>query len=137
MGTANTDWQDLIYRTALSHDHNITVSGAVKDLPYRVSVGFTNQEGILKNSDFKRVTAALNLNPSFFDDHLTMNLNAKGMYARSAYADGGAVGAAVKWTLPKILIISHPNITKPNSAMHWIRHYKIMGDFSNGHQPHH
>ena len=66
MGTANTDWQDLIYRTALSHDHNITVSGAVKDLPYRVSVGFTNQEGILKNSDFKRVTAALNLNPSFF-----------------------------------------------------------------------
>lgn len=69
MGTANTDWQDLIYRTALSHDHNITVSGAVKDLPYRVSVGFTNQEGILKNSDFKRVTAALNLNPSFFDDH--------------------------------------------------------------------
>ena len=96
MGTANTDWQDLIYRTALSHDHNITVSGAVKDLPYRVSVGFTNQEGILKNSDFKRVTAALNLNPSFFDDHLTMNLNAKGMYARSAYADGGAVGAAVK-----------------------------------------
>ena len=77
-------------------DHNITVSGAVKDLPYRVSVGFTNQEGILKNSDFKRVTAALNLNPSFFDDHLTMNLNAKGMYARSAYADGGAVGAAVK-----------------------------------------
>ena len=48
MGTANTDWQDLIYRTALSHDHNITVSGAVKDLPYRVSVGFTNQEGILK-----------------------------------------------------------------------------------------
>ena len=49
MGTANTDWQDLIYRTALSHDHNITVSGAVKDLPYRVSVGFTNQEGILKN----------------------------------------------------------------------------------------
>ena len=65
MGTANTDWQDLIYRTALSHDHNITVSGAVKDLPYRVSVGFTNQEGILKNSDFKRVTPALNLNPSF------------------------------------------------------------------------
>lgn len=50
----------------------------------------------MKNSDFKRVTAALNLNPSFFDDHLTMNLNAKGMYARSAYADGGAVGAAVK-----------------------------------------
>jgi len=94
LGTANTDWQKEIYRTAVSHDHNLTISGAFKDLPYRVSVGYTNQQGILKTSDFKRVTAALNLNPSFFEDHLTLNLNAKGMYARSQYADGGAVGAA-------------------------------------------
>ncbi len=94
LGTANTDWQDLIYRTAVSHDHNITVSGALKNLPYRLSVGYTDQDGILKTSGFQRVTAALNLNPSFFEDHLTLNLNAKGMYARSQYADGGAVGAA-------------------------------------------
>ena len=94
LGTANTDWQDLIYRTAFSHDHNVTVSGALKDLPYRISVGYTNQQGILKTSDFERVTGAINLNPSFFEDHLTLNLNAKGMYARSQYADGGAVGAA-------------------------------------------
>ena len=95
LGTANTDWQDEIYRTAFSHDHNLTVSGAFKTLPYRVSVGYTDQQGILKTSDFKRVTAALNLNPSFFDDHLNLNLNAKGMYAKTQYADGGAVGAAV------------------------------------------
>ena len=95
LGTANTNWQDEIYRTAFSHDHNITVSGAYKFLPYRVSVGYTDQQGILKTSDFKRVTAALNLNPSFFNDHLTLNLNAKGMYAKTQYADGGAVGAAV------------------------------------------
>ena len=94
LGTANTDWQDLIYRTAVSHDHNITLSGAVKNLPYRVSVGYTDQEGILKTSDFQRVTAALNLSPSLLNDHLNMNLNAKGMYARTQYADGGAVGAA-------------------------------------------
>ena len=95
LGTANTDWQDEIYRTAFSHDHNVTVSGAFKNLPYRVSVGYTDQQGILKTSDFKRVTASLNLNPSFFDDHLTLNLNGKGMYAQAQYADGGAVGAAV------------------------------------------
>ena len=93
LGTASTDWQDEIYRTAFSHDHNITVSGAFKNLPYRLSVGYTDQQGIIKTSDFKRVTAALNLNPSFFDDHL--NLNAKGMYAKTQYADGGAVSAAV------------------------------------------
>ena len=95
LGTASTNWQDEIYRTAFSHDHNLTVSGAFKSLPYRLSVGYTDQQGILKTSDFKRVTAAINLNPSFFEDHLTLNLNGKGMYAKTQYADGGAVGAAV------------------------------------------
>ena len=96
LGTANTDWQDLIYRTGFSHDHNVTVSGALKALPYRLSLGYTGQEGTLKNSDFKRVTAALNLNPSLLNDHLTMNLNAKGMFAKSNFANGGAVGAAFR-----------------------------------------
>ena len=95
LGTANTDWQDEIYRTAISHDHNVTLSGALKNLPYRVSVGYTDQKGILKTSDFQRFTAALNLNPSFFNNHLTLNLNGKGMYAKTKYADTGAVSAAV------------------------------------------
>ena len=96
LGTANTNWQDLVYRTAISHDHNITVSGAAKSLPYRVSVGYTDQQGIVKTSDFKRATASLNLNPSFFKDHLTLNLNAKGMYARTLYTDGSVVSSAVR-----------------------------------------
>jgi iron complex outermembrane receptor protein len=95
LGTANTDWQDLIYRTAVSHDHNVTVSGAVKNLPYRVSVGYTDQQGTIKTSDYKRVTASFNLNPSLLNDHLTINLNAKGSYSRAQYANTGAVGAAI------------------------------------------
>ena len=96
LGTANTDWQKEIYREAISHDHNVTVSGSWKDLPYRVSLGYTDQQGILKTSEFQRYTAALNLNPSFFEDHLTLNLNGKGMWAKSNYADGEAIGAAVR-----------------------------------------
>jgi len=95
LGTANTDWQEEIYRTAISHDHNVTISGAVKDLPYRLSVGYTGNQGILKTSEFDRVTGAVNLNPSFLNDHLTFNINAKGMWAKSTYANTGAVGAAV------------------------------------------
>lgn len=96
LGTANTDWQDMIYRTAFSHDHNVTVSGSVgKALPYRVSLGYTNQKGILKTSDYDRYTAALNLNPSLLDNHLTLNLNAKGMYSKARLADTGAIGSAV------------------------------------------
>ncbi len=95
LGTANTDWQDLIYRTAVSHDHNVTLTGALKKLPYRFSLGYTNQQGTLKNSDYERVTGSFNLNPSLLDDHLRIDLNAKGMYSRSSYANGGAVGAAI------------------------------------------
>ena len=97
LGNANTDWQEEIYRTALSHDHNLTVAGSLGDyLPYRVSAGFTDQQGILKTSDFKRYTVALNLNPSFFQDHLTLNLNGKLAWTKSRFADTGAVGNAVR-----------------------------------------
>ena len=96
LGDANTDWQKQIYRTAISHDHNVTVAGAFNNLPYRLSLGYTDQQGILKTSDFKRYTAALNLNPSFFKDHLTLNLNAKGMWAKTQYADTEAISAAVR-----------------------------------------
>ncbi len=97
LGDANTDWQKEIYRTAWSHDHNVTVSGAAGMVPYRLSLGYTNQQGILKTSGFERITAALNLNPSLLKDHLTLNLNAKGMWARTQYANTGAIGAAVSY----------------------------------------
>ena len=96
LGDANTDWQSEIYRTAVSHDHNVTVAGAIKNLPYRVSLGYTNQQGILKTSNFKRYTAALNLNPSLLKDHLVLNLNAKGMWAKSQFADNEAISSAVR-----------------------------------------
>lgn len=100
LGNANTDWQDEIYRTALSTDHNVTVTGSVKEaLPYRFSAGYTKQNGIIKTSDFERYTLSLNLNPTFFDKHLTINLAAKGMVAKSRFADTGAVSSAV-WMDP-------------------------------------
>ncbi len=114
LGNENTDWQKEIYRTAWSHDHNITIAGAFKNLPYRLSLGYTNQQGILKTSDFKRYTAALNLNPSLFDDHLTLNLNAKGMWAKSQYANTGAIGAAVAFDPTKPI-----NGTNKNFGGYW------------------
>lgn len=66
----------------------------MKNLPYRVSLGYTNQQGILKTSGFQRYTASVNLNPTFFKDHLTVNFNAKGMYSKTSYANTSAIGAA-------------------------------------------
>lgn len=90
---ANTDWQDQIFRTAVSTDHNITIAGGLKNMPYRVSLGYTNNQGILKTSKFERYTASVNLSPSFLKDHLKFNINGKGMIAKNRYADGGAIGA--------------------------------------------
>ena len=74
-GTYDTDWQDEIYRAAVSHEHNVSLSGGINNkswsMPYRVSVGYTGQQGILKGSDYKRVTAGFNISPSLFNKHLT------------------------------------------------------------------
>ncbi|MCD8305522.1 MAG: TonB-dependent receptor [Prevotella sp.] len=92
---ANTDWQSEIYRTVVNTDHNINVSGGLKNMPYRVSFGYTNQDGIVKTSSFNRYTLSFNVSPSFLNDHLTLNINGKGMYAKSQYNNSSAIGAAV------------------------------------------
>jgi TonB-linked SusC/RagA family outer membrane protein len=96
LGNANTDWQDQIYRTALSQDHGVSVSGTIaKVLPFRVSGGYTDQQGILKTSDFKRYTGSLSLTPTLLDNHLKINVNVKGMWAKSRYANTSAVSSAI------------------------------------------
>lgn len=97
LGNANTDWQKEIFRPAVSTDHNLTISGGLKNMPYRISFGYTNQNGIVKTSKFERYTASVSLAPSFFEDHLKINANLKGMIAKNRYADGGAVGSAVSF----------------------------------------
>ncbi len=95
LGNANTDWQREIYHTSTSYDGNVSVSGNIASvLPYRISGGMTSQNGTLKGSDMNRGTVSLNLAPTFLDKHLTVNVNGKGTYARSNYADQGAIGAA-------------------------------------------
>jgi iron complex outermembrane receptor protein len=97
LGTANTNWQDEIFHTALSTDHNVNVSGAIPHMPYRVSVSYTNENGILKTSNMQRATGAISLNPNFFDKKLNIQLNAKGIYNTNRFADKGAIGMATQF----------------------------------------
>jgi len=96
LGTSDTDWQDEIFRPAVSADHNITLQGGLKNMPYRVSLGYTDQNGIVKTSNYQRTTASVTLNPSFLQDHLKFNINGKFMYTHNRYADGGAISNAVR-----------------------------------------
>jgi len=92
---SNTDWQREIFRTAVSHDHNLSFSGAFKSLPYRASVGYTDQNGIMKNTDMQRITGAISLDPSFFNNDLRINVNVKGMTTWNNFGDAGALGSAI------------------------------------------
>lgn len=102
LGTANTDWQREIYRTAISYDLNASLYGNVRMgehnyMPYRASVGYLNQDGILKTSGMERETVSLNLNPILMDEHININLNGKFMNMDNNFANTDAVGAAVKY----------------------------------------
>ena len=94
LGTANTDWYDEIFRVAKAQEHNLSVYGSRKWLPYRFSVGYLGQEGTLKTSLYHKGTLDLSLSPKFLDDHLSLNLNGKGIISHEDKADGGAVGTA-------------------------------------------
>ena len=91
----NVNYQDIIFKTAITHDHNVSLSGNVNErMPYRVSLGYTDQAGTLVGSTYDKGTLDLGFQPNFFDKHLTLNLNAKGVYTYSNYADSGVVGNA-------------------------------------------
>ncbi len=95
LGSENTNWQKELFRTAFSQDHNIAVSGSTKYLPYQASLGYTNQSGIMKNTDMQRATGSLTLNPSFLNNTLNITVNAKGMSTKQNFGDEGALGSAL------------------------------------------
>ena len=95
LGNADTDWQDEIYQAAIGHDHNLYFSGGVGIVPYRVSVGFTEKNGILMTDKFNRLTAGLNLTPGFLDNTLQLNMHLKTMRTNNHFADRGAIGNAL------------------------------------------
>ena len=94
-GTASTDWQNLIFRTALATEHNVSMYGNVKGrMPYRAAIGYSGQQGTLHDSSYDRGTADVTVSPNFFDKHLKFDVNLKGVYSYSDYADGGVVSKA-------------------------------------------
>ncbi|MDE6321691.1 MAG: TonB-dependent receptor [Muribaculaceae bacterium] len=101
LGDAVTDWQDQVLRTSVSSDYNLSVGGALGAVPYRVAVGYTNNNGIIRPTSMDRATASINLTPKFFDGLLQINANVKGAYVENHY-EQGVLGGAVSFnpTLP-------------------------------------
>ncbi len=93
LGTSSTDWQKEIYKTAIGVNNTFAVSGG--EIPFRLSVGYTNQDGILRGDGFKRVTGSFNIAPTFLDDDLKVNLNVRAVNTQNDFANRGAISSAV------------------------------------------
>jgi TonB-dependent starch-binding outer membrane protein SusC len=94
VGKENTDWQDVIFKDAYAQDYNVSMSGGFKPLPYRLNLGYLDQEGMLITSMEKRYSASLGLFPSLLSNHLNFTINGKFSRTNSRFADEGAIGAA-------------------------------------------
>lgn len=95
LGSANTNWQNQIFQTATSTTNNISLSGGIKNFPYRISIGYQNQNGILRTDNLQKTSASIALNPTFFNNHLKVDINVKGSIENTRFANQGAIGAAI------------------------------------------
>lgn len=109
LGTASTDWQKEIYQTAPSFDNTISASGSLGKMPFRASLGYLTQDGILKTNNFNRITGTLNLSPKFLDNHLSVNVNLKGSQTKNRFANEGAIGSAVSFDPTKPVYSGNKN----------------------------
>lgn len=112
LGTANTNWQREIYRPAYSADNNVSLSGAAGMLPYRASVGYLTQQGLLKTNDLKRYTGSLSLTPVLLNGDLRIALNVKGSWVDNNFSNQDAVGAAVSFDPTQPVTSSDPSYTQ-------------------------
>ncbi|MDR2562713.1 MAG: SusC/RagA family TonB-linked outer membrane protein [Prevotellaceae bacterium] len=95
LGTANTDWQSEIYQTAIGTDNNITIAGASKNMPYRLSFGYLNENGVLKSGNIERITSNVNLNPRYFEGKLKIDIGLKFSNIDNKIANTGAIEGAM------------------------------------------
>ncbi|RYF21071.1 MAG: TonB-dependent receptor [Flavobacteriales bacterium] len=117
LGTFNTNWQDLIYQDGFSTDNNLSISGGIKKLPYRLSIGYQNQSGVLRTDQLEKTSAALVFNPRFFDNHLKVDVNLKGSMQKTRFANTGAIGAAVSFDPTQATYTNRDNY---NSYWEWL-----------------
>jgi TonB-linked SusC/RagA family outer membrane protein len=108
LGTANTDWQDQIYNNAFTTDNNLSLAGSFKNVPYRISGGYLDQRGLLITDRMQRASAGITLNPTFFDNHLKVDLNLKGTLSESQFANQDAVASAIQFDPTQPVYANNP-----------------------------
>jgi iron complex outermembrane receptor protein len=108
LGAANTDWQDQVYQDALGTNNNLSISGGAKKVYYRASVGYQDQNGILRTDELKRLSVGLNVNAMTLDDHLKLDLSVKGSKENTRFANQAAIGGAISFDPTQPVYVKSP-----------------------------
>ncbi|HET6254446.1 MAG TPA: SusC/RagA family TonB-linked outer membrane protein [Puia sp.] len=95
LGNSNTNWQNQIFHSAFGTTNDLSISGGIKNLPYRVSLGYQNQDGILRTDNLQKTSVSIALDPVLLDNHLRIDINVKGSIENTRFANQGAIGAAI------------------------------------------
>ncbi|GJQ20064.1 MAG: SusC/RagA family TonB-linked outer membrane protein [Bacteroidia bacterium] len=102
LGTANTDWQKEIYQTAPQTEHNVSISHALELpalglVPYRVSLGYLYQDGILKYNNIDRKNIGVSATPSLLDGALSMDVNVSASWIGNNFSNNDAISSALEF----------------------------------------
>ena len=109
-----TDWYSEITRVPVSTEHNIAVSGGMKNVDYRASINYKLNQGLAKNSDYQEIMARASVNQSCLNNIIELNYNASYSKTNSSWVDHGAYQQAMKFnpTMPVYAEPSDPNYVK-------------------------
>ncbi|HEY6808873.1 MAG TPA: SusC/RagA family TonB-linked outer membrane protein [Gemmatimonadales bacterium] len=91
LGSANTNWFGLVDQTGLGQEHSIALAGAGENNSYRFSVGYLDQNGILKSSALQRISLGLNYDQRLYSDHLDLHASVRGSRQYDQFTPGGVL----------------------------------------------
>ncbi|HEY6156557.1 MAG TPA: SusC/RagA family TonB-linked outer membrane protein [Gemmatimonadales bacterium] len=96
LANANTDWFSVVDRTGFGQQHDVVVSGAGQSNNYRLSVGYLNQDGIIKGSSTQRVSLGFNYEQRLLDDRMSVRTSLKGSRTLDQFLPGNVLGNAAQ-----------------------------------------
>ena len=114
LGSANTNWLNAITRTSYGQEHNLSLTGAGQSTFYRFSLGYQNQDGIVRGTTTERLSLGLNLDQHLLDNHLDIKANLKGSRANDRFS-GGVLGEATGMAPTQPIL----DATDPSGYWNW------------------
>ena len=94
-GGASTNWQDEVLRTAISHNHNVSISGGNGRTSYMVSGNLMKRQGVIKETGMDRFNVRSLISTKLLKDRLSISMGLNSMYGKHFGVPTGDKGASV------------------------------------------